>query len=139
MYLIDTSVISELERREPAPAVQQWMDAQHSEELFLSAITVLEINIGILYAQRRDAGRAARLRQWYEQQVLPGFRGRILSVDADVGEATAPLHFPKTASAHGALIAGTALARGFTVVTRNVKDFQHHSIGVLNPWDRGAD
>lgn len=134
MYLIDTNVISELERRTPNPVVLEWMDAQNSAELHLSVITVLEIRSGILKAARKDSDRAARLRQWYEQRVLTGFSGRILPVDLEVGEAAAPLHVPKTASAHDALIAGTALARGFALVTRNVKDFQDRGVRLINPW-----
>ncbi|WP_157983913.1 type II toxin-antitoxin system VapC family toxin [Nesterenkonia muleiensis] len=109
------------------------MDAQNSAELHLSVITVLEIRIGILKAARKDSDRAARLRQRYEQRVLTGFSGRILPVDLEVGEAAAPC-VPKTASAHDALIAGTALARGFALVIRNVKDFQGRGVRLINPW-----
>src|SRR5665213_3315360 len=129
MFLLDTNIISELRRPERAdPKVLAWASTVNPEDLFLSAITVLEIEVGVLTIMRRDAAQGARLRGWLEERILPGFDGRILAVDVVVARRCAELHVTERRAERDALIAATALVHRLTMVTRNVSDFR--SIGL---------
>jgi len=136
MFVLDTNVVSELRRGERCdPGVFAWAQARAPATLFISAISLMEIEIGVLRAERRDPDQGARLRAWFERQVLPGFEGRVLEVDARVARRCAALHVPDPRSERDALIAATALSHGFTVVTRNTADFEKlPAIKLLNPW-----
>jgi predicted nucleic acid-binding protein len=103
--------------------------------LYLSAITILELELGILQIGRKDAAQDALLRAWLGTLVLPAFDGRILPVDVAVAQRCAALHVPDPRAERDALIAATALVHGMTVVTRNVIDFTATGVPVLNPWD----
>jgi predicted nucleic acid-binding protein len=136
VFLLDTNVISELRRRHRThPKVAIWADGVHPSDLFLSAITILEIEAGALLVQRRDETQGAMLRAWIDDQVLPAFAGRIFPVDTPVAQRCARLHVPNSRSERDALIAATALVHRLKVVTRNVKDFSPMGVAVLNPWD----
>jgi predicted nucleic acid-binding protein len=135
MFLLDTNVLSELRRRERTnPRVAVWADGVDASELFLSAITILEIEVGTLMVQRRDERQGAMLRAWIEGRILPAFEGRILPVDTAVAQRCARLHVPDPKAERDALIAATALVHRLTVVTRNVADFQPMGVVILNPW-----
>jgi toxin FitB len=135
MYILDTNVISELRKgRKTHPNVKKWAEALPSASLYISVISVLELEIGILLVSRRDKKQGAILRAWMERHVLPTFSGRILSIDTDVAQRCATLHIPNPRSDRDALIAATALVHGLTVVTRNVADFETTGVGVVNPW-----
>lgn len=135
-YLLDTNVLSELRKRPGMvnPQVVSWARSRLIDELFISVITVLEIEIGVARVERRDPKQGAMLRAWFSDGVLEGFAGRILSVDLDVVRRTAPLHVPDVRPERDAFIAGTAVARGLTVVTRNTSDFDGIGVPILNPW-----
>lgn len=132
-YLLDTNVISELRRRHGSAAVKAWVGDQRASDLFLSVITILEIETGILSVRRRDPEQADVLQRWFERAVLTGFADRILPLDLASVRRVAPLHVPDRAPAHDALIAGIALAHGKVVVTRNLPDFE--GVQRINPWD----
>jgi toxin FitB len=135
MFLLDTNVLSELRRRQRTHRkVAAWADSVHAGDLFLSAITILEIEAGTLLLARRDAAQAAVLRAWIDGQVLPAFDGRILSVDTAVAQRCARLHVPDPRAERGALIAATALVHRLCVVTRGVADFEPMGVEVLDPW-----
>lgn len=135
MYLLDTNVISELRRPERADRnVVAWADAIPAASFFLSVITILEIELGALLVARKDMAQGAVLRGWIDEQVLPRFDGRILSIDTMVAQRCARLHVPDPRAERDALIAATALVHGLTVVTRNVIDFEPAGVAVLNPW-----
>ena len=135
MFLLDTNVVSELRRRERAdPKVAAWADAVHPTELFLSAITILELETGVLLLARRDAAAGSVLRGWLDRKVLPAFEGRILAVDTAVAQRCAKLHVPNPRAERDALIAATALVHRLTLVTRNVVDFEPMGVETLNPW-----
>ncbi|MBK7899594.1 MAG: type II toxin-antitoxin system VapC family toxin [Azonexus sp.] len=137
MYLLDTNVVSELRKIHVGKAdanVATWARSVDASELFVSAITLLELELGVLALERRDPGQGAQLRMWLEQQVLPEFSARTLPVDTAVARRCARLHVPDKRSERDALIAATALVHGMTVVTRNVVDFQGTGVPVLNPW-----
>ena len=135
MFLLDTNVVSELRRRERAdPKVAAWADAVHPTELFLSAITILELETGVLLLARRDAAAGLVLRGWLDRKVLPAFEGRILAVDTAIAQRCAKLHVPNPRAERDALIAATALVHRLTLVTRNVVDFEPMAVETLNPW-----
>jgi hypothetical protein len=135
MFLLDTNVISELRRPERADHnVLRWASTIPVASFFLSAISVLEIEVGALLMVRRDAVRGAILRGWIDNQILPRFEGRILPVDTAVARRCAQLHVPQRRKERDALIAATALVHGMTVITRNVVDFESLGITLLNPW-----
>ena len=136
MFLLDTNVLSELRRRERThPKVAAWADTVHASDLFLSAITILEIEAGTLQLARRDAAQGRVLRAWIDGKVLPAFADRILPIDTAVAQRCARLHVPDPRAERDALIAATALVHRMRVVTRNVADFQPMGVDLLNPWE----
>lgn len=136
MYLLDTNVISELRKAAKAdPRVTAWATSVPAADLYLSVLSVLELEVGMLLLARRDAAQGAMLRAWFEQRVLPAFAGRILPIDLAIARRRAPLHVPDRCSDRDALIAATALVHGLTVVTRNISDFQSTGVRILNPWE----
>jgi toxin FitB len=141
VYLLDTNVVSELRKvaEDKANAnVAAWQAGLDELACYLSVITLLELEAGVLRVERRDAAQGARLRAWLEQRVVPGFAGRILPVDEAVARRCAGLHVPDPRSTHDALIAATALVHGLTVVTRNTADFAATGVAVLDPWQAQA-
>jgi len=141
MYILDTNVISELRKgRKTHQNVRKWAERLPSASLYISVISLLELEIGILLIDRRDKDRrdkeqGAILRAWMDRHVLPTFSGRILAIDTAVAQRCATLHVPNPRSDRDALIAATALVHGLTVATRNVADFERTGVGVHNPWE----
>jgi predicted nucleic acid-binding protein len=137
MYLLDTNIVSELRKAKSGKAdkyVMSWAESVSASSLFLSAITILELETGILQMERRDPKQGAVLRTWLDGHVLPAFSDRILAVDAAVAQRCARLHVPDPRADRDSLIAATALVHGMTVVTRNVADFEATGVEILNPY-----
>jgi predicted nucleic acid-binding protein len=135
MFLLDTNVISELRRPDKADRnVVSWAGTIPAASFFLSAISILEIELGALLIARRDAAQGAILRAWIDDQLLPRFEARILAVDTAVAQRCARLHVPDPRAERDALIAATAMVHGLTVVTRNIPDFEPTGVALLNPW-----
>jgi len=134
VYLLDTNVISELRKPRADKRVKDWASRMAPSALFLSAISVLELETGVLRVARRDARQGAVLRRWLDEQVLPAFADRILPVDTAVVLRCARLHVPNRMADGDALIAATALVHGLVVVTRNTADFEPAQVDLLNPW-----
>jgi predicted nucleic acid-binding protein len=138
MHLLDTNVISELRKVRSGKAdanVARWADSIDAAELYLSVITVQELEIGVLLAERRDPEQGAMFRRWLGAHVLPAFAGRILAVDTAIAQRSAGLHVPNPHPFRDGLIAGTALVHGMTVVTRNLADFASTGVVCLDPWN----
>src|ERR1700677_4641313 len=113
MYILDTNVISELRKgRKTQPNVKKWADALPSASLYISVISVLELEIGTLLISRRDEEQGAILRAWMDRHVLPTFSDRILAIDIAVAQRCATLHVPNPRSDRDALISATALVHG---------------------------
>ncbi len=137
MFLLDTNVISELRKAGDGKAdanVTAWLSRTDATSFFISAITLMELESGILRVERHDPGQGGRLRLWVDRHVLPEFAERTLPVDAAVALRCARLHVPDPRSERDALIAATAMTHGMTVVTRNTMDFATTGAALLDPW-----
>ena len=135
MYLLDTNVVSELRKAGRADSnVVAWASKVATGTLYISAVTSLEIELGILSLERRDQPQASILRVWMQSHVLPAFEGRVLPVDTAVALQCAQLHVPNRRAERDALIAASAIVHGMTVVTRNVSDFEGTGAVLINPW-----
>lgn len=135
MFLLDTDVVSELRRPSKADRrVREWAEGLPVASFFLSAITVLELELGALLVLRRDEVQGSALRRWIDLQILPQFEGRILPVDTVVAQQCARFHVPDPRADRDALIAATARIHDLTVVTRNVSDFKPMGVAFFNPW-----
>lgn len=138
MYILDTNVISELRKVGSGKAdsnVLAWAASVSADELFVSVITIMELELGIASLERKDIQQGKVLRHWLEQQVLPEFSERTLSIDTSVALCCARLHVPDKRSERDALIAATALTHRMTVVTRNIDDFKQTGVQLINPWE----
>jgi hypothetical protein len=139
MYLLDTNVISELRKAGSSRMdrnVRSWAKSVSASTLYLSAISILELEIGILLLERRDRSQGAVLQAWMDEHVLATFHGRILAVDTPVALKCATLHVPTPRSDRDAMIAATAMVHGMKVVTRNVSHFASTGVGVVDPWNK---
>ena len=139
MLLLDTNVVSELRKVEAGkadPNFAAWSETVDADSLYISAITVMELEMGILRLERKDKAQGAILRQWFDQLVLPEFSKRVLAVDTQVAQRCAQLHVPDPKSERDALIAATALVHGMPLVTRNTADFKNTSVSLKNPWNK---
>jgi len=139
MFVLDTNVVSELRKSKAGKAdknVTAWASSVAPGALFLSVITILELETGALLVERRDPVQGVMLRAWLDGHVLPAFAGRVLVVDTAVAQRCAKLHVPDPRAERDALIAATALVHGMTVVTRNVTHFELIGVAILNPWNQ---
>jgi predicted nucleic acid-binding protein len=135
--LLDTCVISELVAKQPNPKVIAWVDSIDPDSTYLSVITIGEICKGIEKLQ--DSRRKATLQDWLSEELLTRFSGRMLPIGIEVvltwGQLTGTLEAQgKKMAAIDSLIAATASHHHCSLVTRNVGDFQHAGITIVNPW-----
>ena len=138
MFVLDTNVVSELRKVRSGkadPNLAAWTESVDAAALFVSVMTLLELELGVLSIERKDAPQGAMLRAWLETHVLPEFSGRTLPIDTAVAQRCARLHVPDRRGERDALIAATALVHGMTVVTRNVTDFAPLGVDLVNPWE----
>jgi len=138
MFILDTNVVSELRKAKAGKAdanVVAWAAAQDPAALYLSAITLLELEMGVKLVERRDSAQGAILRAWMANRVLPAFEGRVLPVDGPVALCCAGLHVPDPRSDRDALIAATGIVHAMPIVTRNVADFEATGVKIINPWE----
>ena len=134
MFVLDTNVVSELGDGRADARVIAWISGQDAASFYISALTLMELEIGILRIERRDAGQGERLRRWMDRRVLPEFRERTLPVDTAVALKCARLHVPDPRAERDALIAATAMVHGMTVVTGNLADFEATGVTLIDPW-----
>ena len=137
VYLLDTNVISEMCRIDAAKGsanVARWLASVNGASLYVSAVTMLEQEYGVLLMERRDTTQGRALRRWIERWKSI-IEGRCLPVDSDIAIRAAGLHVPNPRPNYDALIAATALAHDLCVVTRNIADFDVPNLAVINPWE----
>lgn len=144
IYLLDSNVVSELRKAGDGRAdnnVIAWAENLSAQSLYISAIVLMELEIGVRGIERKDEVQGAMLRMWLDDHVKPFFSGRIIPVDEAVAIQCAKLHVPDRKSERDALIAATGLVHGMIVATRNVKDFKNTGAKLLDPWasKKGAD
>jgi toxin FitB len=142
MYLLDTNVVSELRKVRVGKAdtrVASWADSVDASDLYLSVMTLQELEIGILLVERRDQAQGKLLRTWFDGHVLPAFAGRVLPVSEAVARRSAQLHVPDPRPVRDGLIAATALVHRMAIATRNVGDFTATGLSVINPWDHSPE
>ena len=133
MYLLDTNVVSELRRRNPHKGVLNWIADVPADQLFLSAVTVGEIQAGIEIAREQDIGKADELETWLGR-VLVSYS--VLPMDAAAFREWARLkHRQSDTLIEDAMIAATAVVHRLTIVTRNVRDFRQLGVDLLNPFE----
>ena len=132
MYLIDTNIVSDAEKRVPAPT--QWLSAADPAQIYLSVVTVGEIARGIARIQNSAPQKAARLSAWFGELRRDNAE-RILPITEEIALAWGRLSAARDRDSADALIAATALVHDLIVVTRNVQDFEDTGVTILNPWD----
>lgn len=134
-YLLDTNALSDSRRAALAsPGFRAWLEEQPLDALYISAITLMEAEIGTLRVQRRDPPQGALLRAWIDDIVLPRFDMRILPVTAEIALRAAALQVPDPLATADCLIAATALVNGMSLVTRNARHFGRTGVSLVNPW-----
>jgi predicted nucleic acid-binding protein len=131
-FVLDTNVLSDL--RSGQPAVVQWARRYPDDDFAISAVTLMELQRGVLLLERRDRRQGRVLRRWFEDQVVPEFDTRTLPVDGAVARRAAALHVPDPMPAEDAYIAATALVHGLAIVTRNTDDFANSGATTIDPW-----
>ena len=133
MYLLDTNVVSELRKPRPHGAVVAWLQFTAEADLYLSAVTLGEIQAGIELTREQDAAKASEIEAWAD---LLAASYSVLPMDGETFRAWARLMHRKSDTFYeDAMIAATAIVHKLTVVTRNVADFADFSVSLLNPFD----
>ena len=134
-YLVDTNVLSELRRKEPNPRVVAWFEERPATTLYISVLTLGEIRKGI--EALRKSKRKLKLLDWLDTELPAFFTGRILPIDEEVADRWGRLLAAagRPLPAIDSLLAATALTHGLALVTRNVDDFPHPDLEIVNPWE----
>jgi predicted nucleic acid-binding protein len=133
-YLLDTNIVSELRKRNPDSRVLAWYGTVRPEDLYLSVLTIGEIRRGVEQLRRRDPVRAARM-EWWLTGLRTSYRTRILEVDANIAEEWGRINVPNPLPVIDGVLAASAIVRGWTLVTRNVRDVKRCGVRLLNPFE----
>ncbi|MBT8588560.1 type II toxin-antitoxin system VapC family toxin [Polynucleobacter paneuropaeus] len=137
MYLLDTNVVSEFRKAGTgriSKRVEQWAEGISANSMFISVISIFELEMGILQIERRDKKQGSVLRKWLNKNVLGTFSERVLPIDTAVAQRCASLHVPNPKSERDAMITATAIEHRMMIVTRNVSDFSQSGVKIFDPW-----
>lgn len=135
-YLLDTNVVSALRVRGREPQVKAWAASIPAVDQFVAALSIAEIERGVVAKERSDPAQGVVLRRWLEEHVLPAFAGRVLPFDLSAARILAAYPVPDQAPLDDALIAAIAQSTGMTVATRNTKHFEPLGVSIINPWNQ---
>lgn len=133
-FVLDTNVVSALRVRGRNPAVEAWSESVPVTDQFVTAMTIAEIERGVVARERSDPAQGEVLRRWFEDRVLPAFAGRVLPFDLSAARVLAGYRVPEHAPLDDALIAAVAQSAAMTVVTRNTRHFEPIGVACLDPW-----
>lgn len=133
-YVLDTNVVSALRLRGREPLAEAWAASVPVAELFVTALTMAEIEVGVARKEREDPRQGEVLRRWFEERVLPAFAGRVLPFDLPAARRLSTYRVPEHAPYDDALIAAVTETNQMTLVTRNTKHFQPLGLTCINPW-----
>lgn len=133
-YLLDTNIVSETSKHRPEPRVRSFLLSVAREQLYVSALTIGELQRGVVLVRNENPTTAANISAWIAQTERD-FAGRILDVDAQVAKAWAEVSIGPTKPTLDLLIAATAIRHGMTLVTRNVRHVTGLGLSIVNPWD----
>jgi toxin FitB len=134
-YVLDTNVVSALRVRGRNPAVERWASAIPVADQYVAALTIAELERGIVAKERDDAAQGSVLRRWFEDNVLPAFAERVVPFDLAAARILATYRVPEHAPYDDAVIAATAQACGAVIATRNTRHFAPLTIETVNPWE----
>ncbi len=137
-YLLDTNVVSALRVRGRHPQVEAWAAGISVADQYVSALTIAEVERGVVGKERTDPAQGAVLRRWLEERVLPAFADRVLPFDLAAARVLASYPVPDQAPLDDALIAAIAQSAEMTVATRNTKHFEPLGVKYVNPWDHAT-
>ena len=138
MFLLDTDVVSLLRRPDRHPTTTRWLRAQRPDDIFISVVTLAELERGLAQQRRRDPDCANDLSAWMEQTMIR-FANRVIGVDTAIARLWGRMSGDIGHFNVDLLIAATAKARGLTVVTRNVRHFEPTGARVFNPFEDDSD
>lgn len=137
MFLLDTNAVSESRKLATSnvdPVFKNWIDEIDPNLLYVSVISLMELEVGILRISRRDTRQGIVLREWFDMEIKPNYEGRVLDITPDIAYTCARLNVPDPRPYQDAWIAATALVHGMTVGTRNVRDFVPMNVSLLCPF-----
>jgi toxin FitB len=134
-YLLDTNVVSEIRKRHPHPAVLEWWRSVDTASLYLSALSLGEIRLGVERLRRKDPDRADLLDDWL-RGLYSAYFDRIVPIDAQIADQWARLNVPHSLPVIDSLLGATAKCRGWILVTPNIKDLDRCGVAVINPFEQ---
>lgn len=137
MFLLDTNIVAESRKIQQGKAdvgLSEWVKQTPVQQMYLCAITLLELERGVMRMERKDTQQGVLLRRWLDEQVKPTFQGRILPFDEYAAAICAAMHTPDPKPITDSLIAAIAKQHNMTLITRNIADFAHTGVRLLNPF-----
>lgn len=137
MYLLDTNIVSEMRKvklGKAHPNFVAWFASVSSQDIFINATVLMEVERGVLQKERKDVRQGAVLRAWFDGVILPTFYGKILPIDDKTAQICAKLHIPDHAPENDAWIAASAMQHHLILATRNSRDFERTGARVFNPF-----